>query len=1068
LQKEKLTTLFSVTAIYLLLAVASGYLFEAQFTFFTIRLAPGFGLIAALVYGSPAILGIFFGEFLYFYFQHNTEITVPIALAMAASASLYAYIGVLLLRRYIKPPYKFTNTSDSVKLFMIGGFAANLVPSFLAVFFISLIEPSVQNTYWLMAAHWLFGQSLGVFIIAPIVLCFTGRSIPIWVTRVPLIPIFLTVLLAGVVIFYAYVSVLEKGKLQSMLDQKALSLDSAIKLQISNYEESLYNIKSLFEYTPDISPHEFEVFSNKIKARQPGLHAISYQTLVKAHERQAYEDMMRKIYSDNFSITERDGAGNFVSAGDRNEYTPVTMRSFFDKNARIMGFDTSTSIYSRSARQQVKETNKIAISHAFKLDSSQLDHKSIILYSTVMNDDDFNGFVSLSFYVNTAIQSALQGINLDDDLSLKVWEDHYPGENIIFNTSSGAIKPVLFSTGKITFISHDWNYELISDSSYLAQLITSQLLAIIFCILLCGVVSVRLLEHTGKRYELSRRASESESRFEGAFANSAIGMAITSLDHKILDANPSFNQMLGYKDGKLEGISFTDITFPDDVKASTEYHQKLINKEIEHYTIEKRYVHAEGYVIWVLLNVSLTSDDEGIPLYGVAQIQDITKQKEHTDELNHLASHDLLTGLANRREFERRAERLLATVKLDKNEHALCFMDLDQFKVINDTCGHSAGDEMLRQLGSVLQTVVRHRDTLARLGGDEFGVLMEHCSLDDAHRVAASLQKAIQDYQFLWEGRNFKIGVSLGLVPISANTTDLTQLLKEADVACYMAKDSGRNRIHVYHADDTEIAQRQGEMLWVTRINQAIEEDRFCLYAQPIVPLDGSSENHYELLLRMIDNDGKTIPPGAFLPAAERYNLILKLDYWVVENTFKFLVDNPRFQKHINFCSINLSGQSLADQDFLEFIIKQLITSEIPGEKLCFEITETAAISNLTEAMNFISTLKDMNCRFALDDFGSGLSSFAYLKNLPVDYLKIDGMFVKDIVDDPMDHAMVKSINEIGHVMGMETIAEFVENEVIMGMLKEIGVNYVQGYIIGRPMPFDELLNDINNTTEII
>jgi diguanylate cyclase (GGDEF)-like protein/PAS domain S-box-containing protein len=439
------------------------------------------------------------------------------------------------------------------------------------------------------------------------------------------------------------------------------------------------------------------------------------------------------------------------------------------------------------------------------------------------------------------------------------------------------------------------------------------------------------------------------------------------------------------------------------------------------------------------------------------QLGRVIERKQAEEQLSYQACHDALTGLVNRREFERRTERLLATVKRDKSEHALCFMDLDQFKVVNDTCGHTAGDELLRRLGSLLQETVRHRDTLARLGGDEFGVLMEHCSLDDAHRVVTTLQKTIQDYQLAWEGRNFKVGVSMGLVPITSATTSLTELLKDADAACYMAKDEGRNHIHVHHADDAELSQRQGEMQWVMQLNQALIEDRFCLYAQSIEPIDGSTGEHYELLLRMIDEKGDVIPPGAFLPAAERYNLITQLDSWVIESAFALLAGNPLSLKQISFFSINLSGQSLTKRDFLDFIISELDKSGIQGEKICFEITETAAISNLSTATEFISVLKELGCRFALDDFGSGLSSFGYLKNLPVNYLKIDGMFVKDIVDDPIDRAMVKSINEIGHVMGMQTIAEFVENDEIKGMLREIGVNYAQGYGIGKPMLVDEL-----------
>ncbi len=446
---------------------------------------------------------------------------------------------------------------------------------------------------------------------------------------------------------------------------------------------------------------------------------------------------------------------------------------------------------------------------------------------------------------------------------------------------------------------------------------------------------------------------------------------------------------------------------------------------------------------------------------------DITERKYAEEQLSYQASHDALTGLINRHEFERRAERLLSTIKKGKSEHAMCYLDLDQFKVVNDTCGHAAGDELLRQLAIVLHHEVRKRDTLARLGGDEFGILMEHCSLEQAYRVADSLLKAIQDYQFAWEGHSFKVGVSIGLVAITEATSSLTTLLIQADAACYVAKDLGRNRIHVYQAEDASLAQRHGEMQWVTRIQHALETDRFCLYAQSIVPLDKRTDKHYELLIRMIGDKGEIIPPGAFLPAAERYNLITKLDYWVVEKAFNLLIDNPVFLEQVNFISINLSGPSLVDKNFQDFVVEQFESTKVPADKMCFEITETAAISNLNIANAFINRINVMGCRFALDDFGSGLSSFAYLKNLPVDYLKIDGMFVKDIVDDPIDHAMVKSINEVGQIIGMQTIAEFVENEMIKGMLKEMGVDYAQGFGVDRPMPFEELLGRANNVTDI-
>jgi len=450
------------------------------------------------------------------------------------------------------------------------------------------------------------------------------------------------------------------------------------------------------------------------------------------------------------------------------------------------------------------------------------------------------------------------------------------------------------------------------------------------------------------------------------------------------------------------------------------------------------------------------SNDE-IGALGAAFNSMTTRLSGLVEDLEYQASHDALTALVNRQEFERRLQRVLETARAEQVEHALCYLDLDQFKVINDTCGHVAGDELLAQIGMVLRGQVRERDTLARLGGDEFGVLMEHCSLAQAERVAKALREVIAGFRFLWEGRSFDVGVSVGLVSITEVSESIADILSAADRACYAAKDEGRNRVHVYREGDAELARRHGEMQWATRIPQALDEHRFHLVFQPIVPLDsGVSEGeHHEVLIRMEDEEGHIVLPGAFLPAAERYNLSVKIDRWVTGKALEWLEGDSKRLGNLFLCTINLSGLSLGDEEFLKSIIRQFDRTNIPPEKICFEITETAAIANLFNATRFMKALKELGCRFSLDDFGSGLSSFAYLKNLPVDFLKIDGVFVKDIVDDPIDLAMVKSINEVGHAMGKRTIAEHVENEAILETLKlpEIRVDYVQGYGIARPQP---------------
>jgi diguanylate cyclase (GGDEF)-like protein len=427
-----------------------------------------------------------------------------------------------------------------------------------------------------------------------------------------------------------------------------------------------------------------------------------------------------------------------------------------------------------------------------------------------------------------------------------------------------------------------------------------------------------------------------------------------------------------------------------------------------------------------------------------------------TSKLTHQASHDALTGLINRTEFEARLERALQSARQGGHTHTLAYLDLDQFKVVNDTCGHVAGDELLRQLSAILQSKLRDRDTLGRLGGDEFGVLLENCELGAAQVIADMLRQTVKDFRFAWQDRSFGVGVSIGLVELNRESGDLSTLLSAADTACYAAKDRGRNRVHVYQEQDGELMRRRSEMQWVTRISRAMEENRFRLYVQPIHPahLTSSRPIHYEILLRMLDDDGEPLLPMAFIPAAERYNLMPAIDRWVVSNALSFCSQHGGpSPETTSICTINLSGQSLCDEHFLDFVQRQFELNRVPSQRVCFEITETAAITNLAEAMKFIGAMKDKGCQFSLDDFGSGLSSFSYLKNLPVDYLKIDGAFVRDMGADPMDRAMVEAIHHIGHVMGLQTIAEGVESGAILEQLRLVGVDYVQGEWLDAPMP---------------
>lgn len=441
-----------------------------------------------------------------------------------------------------------------------------------------------------------------------------------------------------------------------------------------------------------------------------------------------------------------------------------------------------------------------------------------------------------------------------------------------------------------------------------------------------------------------------------------------------------------------------------------------------------------------------------------AETRSANRRAEQT--IRHLAFHDSLTGLVNRYEFESLLKRALAELSTrPKKQHALLYLDLDQFKLINDTCGHIAGDELLQQLATVLKANIRDSDTLARLGGDEFGILLPNCKLGRAQEIASQLLRAITDFRFVWADKAFSISGSIGLVPLDDPPMPLVDALRAADLACYAAKEKGRNRLHVYTVDDVDLAQRHGEMEWVTRLKRALEEDRFVLYRQRIVAVRGEDDGQCfeELLLRLRDEQGETIPPGAFIPAAERYNLMPALDRWVVRNAVRYVAERIGGSGQSGMCFINLSGASLSDESFCSYVQEEIAAAGLPPSRLCFEITETTAISNMARAVEFIKNIRRAGCHFALDDFGSGLSSFSYLKAIPVDFLKIDGSFIKDVISDPMDLAIVEAINRIGHVANLKTIAEHVENAETLAALKAIGVDYAQGYHVHRPTAIEPI-----------
>ena len=540
----------------------------------------------------------------------------------------------------------------------------------------------------------------------------------------------------------------------------------------------------------------------------------------------------------------------------------------------------------------------------------------------------------------------------------------------------------------------------------------------------------------------------------------SVGDAVITTDNQgyVQFINPVAEHLTGYTRedavGKPLDEIFSLISETDHLEAENPVNTALNEHVILSLTEDIVLVRKDGKEFAIELTAAPIMDDNHEVFGAILTFHDVSEMRSMSYKLSYQATHDSLTGLVNRREFELRLEQTIQNARNENTSHALCYLDLDQFKVVNDSAGHAAGDELLKQLAHKLSPLLRKSDVLARLGGDEFGVLLEGCSEKQARKIAEVMRTTIKETRFPWGNNTFEVGVSIGLVPINAESSGVSDILSAADTACYAAKENGRNQVQTYHEDNIEYSKRKTEIRWVQDIQRALDNDSFLLYCQKITPInDNSQHQHFcELLIRLQTSDGSIVPPMAFLPAAERYDLIQDIDKWVIHNALTMLYE---FQaEHLQeklFVAINLSGQSLSDSNFLDYVRNEIVNSRCSAEHLCFEITETAAIANMSKAIHFINSLKELGCKFSLDDFGNGLSSFAYLKNMPVDFLKIDGSFVRDICHDKVDHAFVETIHRIASMMDIETIAEYVENEETLEMLKDIGIHYAQGFHIDRP-----------------
>jgi diguanylate cyclase (GGDEF)-like protein/PAS domain S-box-containing protein len=555
----------------------------------------------------------------------------------------------------------------------------------------------------------------------------------------------------------------------------------------------------------------------------------------------------------------------------------------------------------------------------------------------------------------------------------------------------------------------------------------------------------------------------------------SIGDAVITTDAtmRVEYLNPVAEDLTGWANSEAMGRPLTEV-----FSTLNEVSRDVIEDPVSRCLREGRVVTVTEYIVLVnRRGQEIAIQDSAAPIRdragkvigAVMVFHDVSKERRLRRALAYQASHDALTGLINRREFENRLNEALLAARNQGNTHVLLYLDLDQFKLVNDTCGHQAGDRLLKQITGLLQTRIRSSDTIARLGGDEFGVLLQDCTAERAALIADTLRQTIRDFRFVWQDGVVNIGVSVGVVEINRDSESITSVLSAADVACYSAKDSGRNRIHTYQQGSAP--ERHREMQWVSRLMRAVEENRLELYYQPIVPIGNNTDQrkHYELLIRMRGEHGELVLPAEFIPAAERYNLMPTIDRWVVQHALGALAHyrTDGDSRSAYTVAINLSGNSLNDDSFLDFLINELQTHDLSPGAVCFEITETAAIANLANVVHFMRELKARGCLFSLDDFGSGLSSFMYLKNLPVDFLKIDGQFIQNMTMDHVDRSMVEAIRQIGHAMGIKTIAERVDSAQVLLCLASIGVDYAQGNYVAFPESVEALSRITRSTPSL-
>lgn len=1053
--------------------------------------AAGVAITAIMLRGYRAGYGLFVALII-FYTSHWLDISSLsavvrsgiLALLLSSTVLAEAMGAVWLVYRLMGGfPSLVEDKQITLFLLIIGPFASALASLIANIILLAhgVIDFEHLFNNWFI---WFIGDSIGAMVVVPVLLALLADKQSSLYSRKFAIVLPMTGLLLVIAVLFLLTKNYETEERRLKFIQQADQLHSNMKVRFDAGREVLFSLRSLFLSSDKVGQDDFTHFTAHVLLRYPELQALEWTPKIIQANRSKYEQTKGMPEQ----IQEKGEEGRLTLAAQRAFYYPVSYIAPFQENKQAFGFDIASNPKVLPVLQKARQSNEVVATAPVRLIQESASQWGVVKYlhfhhQGVDNGLSSEGVVAVVYRIGDFVNAVLKDrLDLAAQVGIELADITDGFEQVYISD----IPP----NQKVELLEWDREY-LLGERTYLfkywakpeffsafAQL--SSTLVLLSGMLFTALLGGWLLSLTGTTLRISqqvrektaslmhevdeRRRTEQELLKVSKAVEFSPNMVLMTLpDGTIEYSSPRFTEETGFTFEDVVGqhinilyceqsggISYRDI-WPQLI-SQPNWGGEMGNRK------------KSNMLYWAQVNIGPIYDLAGELTHYVVTLLDVTENRLIAEQMSYHASHDQLTGLVNRREFELRLQSLFQHYRSANCQHAFCFFDLDQFKVVNDTCGHVAGDELLRQVALILQEQVRANDTLARLGGDEFGILLLDCPLTKAQVVAESVRDAIAEFKFCWEQQSFNIGVSVGVAAINEHSANLTEVFKQADSACYTAKDTGRNRVYVYTQGNEMLAQREGEMRWVSEINTALEENRFVLYGQLIVPLqDKSLKPNIEILLRMIDRDGNVVPPGAFLPAAERYQLAGRIDEWVLIHAFDWLTLNfTQFSQCFGNCAINLSGVSLGDPRIKDVIISRVKNSTILPYKVKFEITETAAIANLVEAQRFITALKAYGCRFSLDDFGSGLSSFAYLKNLPVDNLKIDGMFVKGILDDELDLAMVKSINDIGHVMHKTTIAEFVENDEICEVLRKIGVDYGQGYGLGYPEPLDKLLQQMS------